>query len=120
MKTRNRKRMTMPEAMFFRLYSAHRAAMKEGKQCELIPVHAFMGEIWCEEVGKWGFVSYECAARAAEIYHENPGLLYREYIRGRSGAKYYGYRIHAKANADCIKDPTLKTLYAHLRAKMPV
>ena len=112
--------MTMHEAIFYRLYSAHRVAVKEGKVAELIPVFGFMGEIWSEEIGKWGFVSHECSARVSEIFNANPGLLYRSTIVGKSGARYFGYRIAQSATLDKIKDPALANLYKRLRAKMPV
>ena len=114
------KRMTMHEAIFYRLYAAHREATKNGKVAELIPVFGFMGEIFSSEIRKWGFVSHECSARVSEIHTGNPGLLYRERMTGKSGAKYYGYRISTNARAESIKDPTLASLYTRLRAKMPV
>ena len=83
----------MTEALFYRLYKAHREAKQKGEALELIPVHGFMGEIYCEENGEWGYVSYEVGARISELYGDNPGLLYRELVTGKSGAKYYAYRI---------------------------
>lgn len=123
MKARNRKLLTMHEAIFYRLYKANREAKAKGQAPELIPVHAFMGEIYCPELGKWGYVSHECSARASELWKKNVDpftqqrLIYREDMTGKSGATFYGYRIHPKASASCITDPNLKAFYERLRAR---
>lgn len=107
-----RTRLTQYEAIFYRLYTKNREARHIGKELPaLIPVHELMGEVYCEENGKLGFVSYEVGARISEVYGDNPGLLYREMITGRSGAKYYGYRIAEGATRDNIIDPKLRALY---------
>ncbi len=103
--------MTMTEAAFYRLYSENRKAAERGATMDLIPVHAFMGEIYCEETGLWGYISYECSARLSEVFSDNPGLLHREKIKGKSGAEFYGYRIADHAKIEMIKDPKLRSLY---------
>ena len=112
-----KKKLTQYEAIFYRMYTEHR---KDKQRTpfplkELIPVHGFMGEIYCEEVDLWGFVSYEVGARISELYSDNPGLFYRELIIGKSGAKYYGYRIADDACPDMMRDPKLKALYEKCR-----
>ncbi len=77
--------VTMREAIFYILYTRFKA-----KDHTYLPVHQLMGEIFVKEVNKWGFVSYEVSARCSAMMRENPGLLQREKIRGKSGASYFG------------------------------
>lgn len=108
-----RTRITMHEAIFYRLYKH----FKSDKREDYIPVFAFMGEVWCEEAGKWGFVSHEVSARLSELFKGNPGLLERRMIEGRSGARYYGYRIGPDAQDTMIVDPKLFDFYKLIKAQ---
>jgi len=111
-----KKKLTQHEAIFYRMYDAHRKAKASGTKLELIPVHGFMGEIFSEEVELWGYVSYEVGARISELYADHPGLFYREMMHGRTpGVKYYGYRIADTANPALIKDPKIRLLYDRCR-----
>lgn len=103
------KRITQKEAVFWILYKR----FKE-KNFEYVPVHEFMGEVYCEPLHQWGYVSYECSARASEIVKENPGLIQRTTIRGKSGALYYGYRINPEARPHLIQDEKLGAFYRRL------
>lgn len=102
-------RLTMKETCFYLLYKK----FKEGKG-EYIPVFSFMGETFSEEVSKWGFVSYECSARLSELYSENPGLIQRQMLTGKSGAHYYGYRITPTPTLDLIKDEALRAFHKRI------
>lgn len=107
-----RHRLTQHEAIFYRLYKAYREAKEKGTENRLIPVHEFMGEIYAEEVALWGYVSYEVGARISEVYADNPGLLYREMLKGKTpGVQYYGYRIIDNPTRDLIKEPKIRALY---------
>lgn len=99
-------RISQKEAIFWRLYQLFKA-----KNVEFVPVFGLMGEIYCEPLGKWGYVSYECSARASELTKENPGLFERKLLRGKSGATYYGYRISPSAKPELIKDEKLLSFY---------
>ena len=100
------KRLTQKEAIFFILYKN----LKSDDPEKYIPVWQFMGEVYCEAVGKWGFVSHECSARASELKKDNPELIQRKHIVGRSGAKYYGYRINPWVTKEMINDQKLRDL----------
>ena len=99
--------ISQKEAIFYKLW-LHR---KSKKHESYLPVFEFMGEIYCEEVKKWGFVSHECSARASEMMKENPGLILRTWLTGKSGAKYYGYRFSPLAKPELIKDEKLLAFY---------
>ena len=108
-----RNRITQREAIFYQLYTKFK--QKDG---EYIPVFQLMGEVWCPEVGKWGFVSYECSARASEMINKNPQLIQRQSIRGKSGATYYGYRFNPYVTVEMIQDPDLRTFHKIIKTKM--
>lgn len=107
------KKISQKEAIFYQLYRH----FKSPKQADYVPVFALMGEVWCEEVKKWGFVSYEVSARSSEMIKENPGLIMRTRLTGRSGAKHYGYRISPLAKPDLIKDGKLLAFYRQIVGK---
>lgn len=114
-KIRNRRRLTQHEGIFYQLYRAWKDAKDRGVEARYIPVHELMGEIYCPEAGKWGYVSYECSARASEMTKANPGLIQRERLRGRSGASYYGYRFNPNPTKDMIKDPAMIRFHKQIK-----
>lgn len=104
----------MREAIFYQLYQHFKSEKRE----DFVPVFQFMGEVWCEPVGKWGFVSFEVSARLSELYSENPGLIERKMLEGKSGSQYYGYRLAPNANANMIKDMKLFEFYQSIKGGM--
>jgi hypothetical protein len=106
-KIRNRRRLTQIQSIFYILYNEWQVAKEKGEQPRYVPVFELMGEVYCREVGKWGYVSYECSARASEMIKANPELIQRRKIEGKSGAKYYGYRINPFVKKEMIQDPQL-------------
>ena len=108
---KNRKRLTQKEAIFYALYNK----FKEGKG-EYIPVWQFMGEHYSKEVGKWGFVSHECSARSSEMKRDNPELIQRVTITGKSGARYYGYRINPMVTLKMIQDEALLVFHKKVKS----
>lgn len=107
-------RLSQKETIFYVLYKK----FKEGKG-DYVPVFHVMGETYCEELKKWGFVSYECSARLSEMFKENPGLIQRHTIAGKSGARYFGYRINPSPSQGLIKDDTLLDFHASLTGIRP-
>ena len=75
-----------------------------------------IGEFFCEEVGLWGFVSYEISARLSEMYNGNHNLLERKMLKGKTGASYYGYRISTTAKIDNIGDVNLRKFYFRIKS----
>jgi len=105
-------KITQKEAIFYILYKAFKATPGE-----YVPVFKFMGETFCQEVNKWGFVSHECSARASEMKKKNPELIQIQTITGKSGAKYYGYRFCYNPSIEMIKDEQLLEFYKIIKAK---
>ena len=103
-------KITQKQAVFYKLYKAR----LENKE-KYVPIWEFLGEILVEERGEWVFMSYKCPTRLTDIYQENPGLLEREYITGRSGAMYYGYRFPERVTTDLIKDPKLLSFFNSIK-----
>lgn len=81
---------------------------------EYLPAWKFVGEV--EIPGRaYGFMSYKCPARLSDLYNENPGLLERIVMTGKSGAKYYGYRFSKDARPSMISDPMMRKFYETIK-----
>lgn len=90
----NMVKLTQTQIILGRLIRKQIEAKNTGERNELMAPHHFMGEVYFYECDGDYFVSYEASARLSTLYSENDGLLYREKVTGRSGAKYYGYRLN--------------------------
>lgn len=98
--------LTQKQLAFYKLYIAYKA--EPGKY---VAAWEFVGEILVKELDKWCLMSYKTPANGLAIYSENPGLIERRKVRGKSGALYYEYRIAANPSVDKIKDPDLLSFY---------
>lgn len=105
-----KKKITQKEAIFYKLYQSFKDTPGV-----YIPVFEFMGEVYAKEVGKWGFVSHECSARCSEMKKENPQLIESTVITGKSGAKYYGYRINPAVPKDVVLDKSIREFYQKIK-----
>ncbi len=103
-------KLTQKEAIFYTLWKAHKADVTP-----YIPVFKFMGEVYCDILGLWGFVSHECSARCSELKKANPNLIQSEVIVGKSGAQYFGYRLKPDCKMSDIDDPKLLDFYKRLK-----
>jgi hypothetical protein len=99
-------KITQQEIAFYKLYS-ERKTNKE----RFIPVWEFVGEFFIKDLNRWELMSYTCPHRVFEIYSENPELIERKMLTGKSGSRYYGYRLNQKCNASLIKSPKLISFY---------
>lgn len=104
-------KLTQKEAIFYTLYKTHKTNPEF-----FTPVFKFMGEVHCTELDLWGFVSHECSARCSEMKKENPDLIQHTEITGKSGAKYFGYRLNTKPTIAMILDPKLLAFFKSIRA----
>ena len=105
-----KKKITQKEAIFYLLYQFFK-----DKRGEYIPVYKFMGEIYAKEVGLWGFVSHECSARCSELKRDNHFLIQSTVITGKSGAKYFGYRINPLADENTPLEASLVPFYKKIK-----
>lgn len=106
-----RNKITMHQAIFYRLYQAR------GQDPQAYtPIWQLIGEVYIQELGKWAFVSYEVAARMSELYHGNPTLLERRLTTGKSGSKYYEYRLRIGVDVTDIKDERILSFYKAIKA----
>ena len=109
--------MTQRETCFYLLYKQH----KQDPQV-YINVFDLMGETYCKELGIYGFVSHECSARMSKLFDENKNrrtmerLFERKYMHGRSGSKWYAYRLNLHPSKDLIISDDLVSFYAALKA----
>lgn len=103
-------RVTQKHLIFYLLYKNY----KEGNE-KWIPVWSFMGEHYIKEVSKWGFMSHEVSARTSELYSENIGLINRKMVTGKSGARYYAYKLTDNPYKELIKDPKIIDFYFKIK-----
>jgi len=106
-------KVTQKQAILYQLYNHRHDIDAEA----YIPAWHMIGEVLVDEIGQWGFVSYEVSARLSEMYKENPLLLERVWIEGKTGAKYYGYRIAKNARPEDVVNPELSEFYSKIRRK---
>lgn len=98
--------MTQKKAVFYILWKQY----KENPEV-FVPAWKFVGELFIKEIGKWFFMSYKCPANGIDIYFDNPGLIERRTTTGKSGAKYYEYRIAPNPSADKIQEEHILKFY---------
>lgn len=98
--------ITMKQAIFYRLLKLWRAGIRD-----FIAVDELAGVVQIPELGGSRIVSHEVSARVSEIFAKNPYMLEREWMRGTTGATYYGYRIAENFSAVVIKEKRLRALY---------
>jgi hypothetical protein len=99
-------KVTQVQTMFYKLYEARKLDKEK-----YTPIFELIGEAYVKPIGVWGFVSYEVSARMSEMFKKNPKLLERKYIIGKSGAKYYAYRLSINVTPADIVDLDLKEFY---------
>ena len=80
-----------------------------------IPIWQFVGELHITELETWVMASHKCTARVSDIYLENPKLIDRVEVTGKSGAKYFQYRFSDNVSKSLIVDPTLRLFYDALK-----
>lgn len=97
-----KKQMTQKRAVFYMLYKAH----KENPE-EYIPAWKFVGELFVPEINEWFFMSYKCPANGVMIHFDNPNLIERRFVTGKTGAKYFEYRIRQGVTTSDIVEPSL-------------
>lgn len=100
-------KLTQKRAVFYLLLKAEGA---------WIPAWKFVGEIDIPELGTTFFMSYKCPANGVDVFHKNPGLIERERVTGKSGARYYQYRIAQPLNEDLIQEADMKEFYQLITA----
>lgn len=106
-----RNKVTQREAIFYQLYDKRSAGDRE----TYVPIWQLIGEVFVKELGLWGFVSYEVSARMSELWSDNPKLFERKQVVGKTGAKYFAYRIALNVQQEDIVDPELKKFYFKIK-----
>lgn len=102
-------KITQKRAVFYILWKAFR----EDPQ-QYVPAWKFVGELYIKEIDTHFFMSYKCPTNGLEIFADNPGLVERRYFTGKSGAKYYEYRIAANPSIEKIKEKNIAEFYTLL------
>ena len=79
-----------------------------------IPIWQFVGELHIPELKTWVMASHKCTARVSDMYLENPDLLDRNLVKGKSGAEYFEYKFTNNVTRNLIKDLKLRLFYDSL------
>ncbi len=104
------KKITQKKAVFYVLWKAY----KENPE-QYVPVWKFVGELAIPELGADFFMSYKCPANGVDLFFDNPELLERRITTGKSGAKYYEYRIAPNPSMEKIIDKSILEFYRDLK-----
>ncbi len=104
------KEITQHQAIFYFFYKKY----IENKN-ELTPLWRVVGEHYINEFDQWVLISYEVSARMSELYKNNPELFYREWQTGKSGSRYYAYKIAENPNLEKIKQEEIREFYLLLK-----
>ena len=106
-------KITQKKAVFYVLWKSHR----ENPEA-YVPAWKFVGELDIIELNKSFFMSYKCPANGVNLFFENTGLIERRITTGKSGAKYFEYRIAPNPSIDKIKDQSIVEFYKLLKSKI--
>ena len=107
--------MTQKKAVFYILWKAY----LENSEM-FVPAWKFVGELHIPEINEWFLMSYKCPTNGLDIYFDNPNLIERRYFTGKSGAKYYEYRLIYPFNKDKIIEDAIKTFYLDVSGERKV
>ena len=80
-----------------------------------IPIWKFVGELFIEEFNTWYLMSYKCPTNGQMVFTKNPDLIERRKVRGKSGARYYEYRIAPNPSVEKIKDIEILDFYKKIK-----
>lgn len=105
-----KKEMTQKKAVFYMILKAYYE-----NPGEFVPAWKFVGELFVEELNEWFFMSYKCPANGVNVYFENPDLIERRETVGKTGAKYFEYRIAPNPSINKIVDPEIKKFYIKIK-----
>lgn len=106
-----RNKITQKEIAFYKLYKSYKA-----DPTHWINVWEFIGEIEVVELKKWCLMSYTCPHRVFEVFDENPGLIERQKTTGKTGARYYQYRVTNTNNPkEKLIDPDLIAFWKRVK-----
>lgn len=103
-------KITQKQLAFYIMYKA-----RETNPTEYIPTWKFVGEIHVVELNRWEMASYKCPTRLTDLYQENPNMVERVLIKGKSGAKYYAYRLRVGVAPSDILDKAVYDFYKRVK-----
>ena len=105
-------KLTQARAVFYLLWKTYQKNPKE-----FMPTWRALGELEVPELGEVFFMSYKTPANGFNIFFQNPDLIEREWTEGRSGAKYFTYRLKSPFLESNIVEKNLRDFYMVLTGK---
>jgi len=107
-----KEKITQKQLAFYKLLISY----KEDRE-KYHPTWEFIGEIFIKELNTWEMMSYKAPTRLTDIYQENPTLLDRRLVKGKSGSKYFEYKIAQDSGIGKLRDISLEQFF--MRIKKP-
>lgn len=107
-----KEKTTQQQMAFYKLYEERK---KDPER--YVAIWEFVGEIFIKEINKWELMSYTCPHRVFELYDENPQLMERKMLKGKTGAHYYGYRFVPDVSSEKIKSESIFKFYNLIKSK---
>lgn len=105
-------KITQEFQVFYKLYQAYKE-----NQDRWVSTWEFVGEMFIKELNEWVLMSYKTPTNGLNIFFKNPGLVQREWFKGKSGSHYYQYRFAPGVNATLIKDKDMLEFYTLIKSK---
>lgn len=107
-------KITQEFQVFYKLYQTYRENKEERKW---VSAWEFVGEMYIKELDQWTLMTYKTPANGVKIFFDNPGLIERERVTGKSGAKYFKYRFSKDVSVDLIQNQELLNFYKLIKSK---
>lgn len=104
-------KVTQKQMVFYKLYSSR----AEDPQRYVLTWEC-LGEMLIKPLNEWVLMSYKCPTRLTDLFQENPTLLERMLIKGKSGAEYYGYRFKEGVTGRDILDKKILAFYHKIKS----
>lgn len=95
---------------FYKLYRAY----KEDPE-RWVKIWEFVGEMFIEELNTWVLMSYKTPTNGSEIFFDNPKLVERRKVVGKTGARYFEYRLAPNPSVDKIQEQKLLDFYLKIK-----
>ena len=103
-------KVTQEKAVFYMLYKSFKQDPNQW-----VPIWKFVGELHIPELNMHYMMSYKTPTNGPVIYFDNPGLVERRQVTGKSGSTYYEYRIAPNPSVQKIVDKKLQEFYLKIK-----
>jgi hypothetical protein len=104
-------KITQEKAVFYILWKEYQTDPEV-----YVPAWRFLGELAIPELNQYFFMSYKTPANGVNVVLNNPDLFERRQTTGKSGAKYFEYRIAPNPSIEKIRDEKIIEFYKLIKS----